>query len=81
MKKIWIILIGLLVLFLLLVATYKLMNARTFQLFGGLTYQVETKEKVVALTFDDGPTKNVDDILALLDTYDAKATFFLLEMR
>ena len=54
------------------------MNARTFQLFGGLTYQVETKEKVVALTFDDGPTKNVDDILALLDTYDAKATFFLI---
>jgi len=78
MKKIWIILIGLLVLFLLLFATYKLMNARTFQLFGGLTDQVETKEKVVALTFDDGPTKNVDDILALLDTYDAKATFFLI---
>ncbi|CAI9386945.1 Peptidoglycan-N-acetylglucosamine deacetylase [Bacillus sp. T2.9-1] len=76
MKKIWIILIG--ILFLLLFSTYKLMNARTFQLFGGLTNHVETKEKVVALTFDDGPTKNVDDILALLDEYDAKATFFLI---
>ena len=76
MKKIWIILIG--ILFLLLFSTYKLMNARTFQLFGGLTNHVETKEKVVALTFDDGPTKNVDDILALLDDYDAKATFFLI---
>jgi len=54
------------------------MNARTFQLFGGLSNHVETKEKVVALTFDDGPTKNVDDILALLDTYNAKATFFLI---
>ncbi|MCF2649265.1 polysaccharide deacetylase family protein [Niallia circulans] len=76
MKKIWIILIG--ILFLLLFSTYKLVNARTFQLFGGLTNHVETKEKVVALTFDDGPTKNVDDILALLDEYDAKATFFLI---
>lgn len=51
MKKIWIILIG--ILFLLLFSTYKLVNARTFQLFGGLTNHVETKEKVVALTFDD----------------------------
>lgn len=54
------------------------MNARTFQLFGGLTNHVETNEKVVALTFDDGPTQNVEEILALLDTYDAKATFFLI---
>lgn len=54
------------------------MNARSFQLFGGLTDYVKTKEKVVALTFDDGPTKNVDDILSLLDAYDAKATFFLI---
>ncbi|MEQ2466593.1 polysaccharide deacetylase family protein [Niallia sp. Sow4_A1] len=76
MKKIWIILIG--ILFLLLFSTYKLMNARTFQLFGGLTNHVETNEKVVALTFDDGPTQNVEEILALLDTYDAKATFFLI---
>lgn len=54
------------------------MNARTFQLFGGLTNHVQTNEKAVALTFDDGPTQNVDEILALLDTYDAKATFFLI---
>lgn len=78
MKKIWIVVIGILILFLLLFSTYKLMNARTFQLFGGLTNHVQTNEKVVALTFDDGPTQNVDEILALLDTYDAKATFFLI---
>jgi peptidoglycan-N-acetylglucosamine deacetylase len=78
MKKIWLIVIGILLLFLLLFSTYKLMNARTFQLFGGLTNHVETNEKVVALTFDDGPTQNVEEILALLDTYDAKATFFLI---
>ncbi|WP_400246838.1 polysaccharide deacetylase family protein [Niallia sp. JL1B1071] len=78
MKKIWIILMGILVLFLILFSAYKLMNARTFQLFGGLTNHVETKEKVVALTFDDGPTKNVNNILTLIDAYDAKATFFLI---
>ncbi|HEO8422109.1 TPA: polysaccharide deacetylase family protein [Yersinia enterocolitica] len=78
MKKIWVVVIGILLLFLLLFSTYKLMNARTFQLFGGLTNHVQTNEKAVALTFDDGPTQNVDEILALLDTYDAKATFFLI---
>ncbi|WP_163579761.1 polysaccharide deacetylase family protein [Gracilibacillus saliphilus] len=57
---------------------YKLMNSRTFQLFGDITAKVETNEKVVALTFDDGPTENVHEILALLDTYNAKATFFLI---
>ncbi|WP_208589242.1 polysaccharide deacetylase family protein [Gracilibacillus suaedae] len=62
----------------ILFSGYKLMNSRTFQLFGDLTAKVETKEKVVALTFDDGPTKNVHEILSLLETYNAKATFFLI---
>lgn len=54
------------------------MNSRTFQLYGGLTYKVETNQKVVALTFDDGPTENVDDILTLLNDHNIKATFFLI---
>jgi peptidoglycan/xylan/chitin deacetylase (PgdA/CDA1 family) len=54
------------------------MNSRTYQLFGGLTSHVETNKKVVALTFDDGPSKNVEKILPLLDKYKAKATFFLI---
>jgi chitin deacetylase len=70
--------IGVLLVFLLLLGTYKLMNSRTYQLFGRLTYQVKTNQKVVALTFDDGPTKNVDKILPLLNQYNAKATFFLI---
>ncbi|MDR7236931.1 polysaccharide deacetylase family protein [Neobacillus drentensis] len=79
MKKILIYIgIGILLVFLLLLGTYKLMNARTFQLFGGITDKVETNQKVVALTFDDGPTKNVDKILPLLDQYHVKATFFLI---
>jgi peptidoglycan-N-acetylglucosamine deacetylase len=66
------------IIFLLLLGTYKLMNSRTFQLFGGLTAEVNTDEKVVALTFDDGPTQQVADILPILEKYDAKATFFLI---
>ncbi|MBO9129395.1 polysaccharide deacetylase family protein [Bacillus sp. 165] len=79
MKKI-VIRVGMiiLVIFLLLVSTYKLMNARSFQLFGELINHVETSQKAVALTFDDGPTENVDDILPLLEQYNAKATFFLI---
>ncbi|WP_142255407.1 polysaccharide deacetylase family protein [Bacillus sinesaloumensis] len=35
--------------------------------------------RAVYLTFDDGPHKVSKDILALLDEYDAKATFFMLD--
>ena len=34
-------------------------------------------EKVVYLTFDDGPSKNTKRILDILDKYHAKATFFV----
>ncbi|MBB3853652.1 peptidoglycan/xylan/chitin deacetylase (PgdA/CDA1 family) [Parageobacillus caldoxylosilyticus] len=67
-----------LVLLFFLFGTYKLMNSRTYQLFGGLTSHVDTNQKVVALTFDDGPTKNVEKILPLLHKYNAKATFFVI---
>ncbi|UFJ38917.1 polysaccharide deacetylase family protein [Brevibacillus humidisoli] len=63
---------------LLLYGGYRLMNSRTYQLFGELTSYVETDQKVVALTFDDGPTENVAQILPLLDQYKAKATFFVI---
>ncbi|QDP41497.1 polysaccharide deacetylase family protein [Radiobacillus deserti] len=35
-------------------------------------------EKVVYLTFDDGPTSATDDVLEILKEYGAKATFFML---
>lgn len=63
---------------LLFAGLFQVTKLRTFQLFGGLTYRAETEEKIIALTFDDGPTKNVDQLLPLLDEYNAKSTFFLI---
>ena len=37
-----------------------------------------TGEKLVAITFDDGPTNNTDRVLEMLERYNAKATFFLI---
>jgi peptidoglycan/xylan/chitin deacetylase (PgdA/CDA1 family) len=40
---------------------------------------VRTQEKVVALTFDDGPTSPyTDEILTTLDKHNIKATFFVM---
>ncbi len=78
-KKVLITIVIILVLLLGLgVATWKIMNSRTFQFFGGIVNRIDTKEKVVALTFDDGPTKEVDNILAILNSEKVKATFFLI---
>ena len=57
---------------------YQLMNANTFQLFGEITNRVETDERVVALTFDDGPTAQTRGVLDVLGEHDAAATFFLV---
>ena len=38
-----------------------------------------TAEKKIALTFDDGPSReNTNKILRVLEEYDVKATFFVL---
>lgn len=37
----------------------------------------QSNEKVVYLTFDDGPSANTQKILEILDRYNAKATFFV----
>ncbi len=38
---------------------------------------VKAAQKVVYLTFDDGPSENTDKILKILKQYNAKATFFV----
>jgi len=40
--------------------------------------KISTNEKVIALTFDDGPHSNTPEILKLLEENNAKATFFLI---
>jgi peptidoglycan-N-acetylglucosamine deacetylase len=68
------------VIILLLGISYVLFNlskSRTFQFFGGLVNQVDTSEKVVALTFDDGPAIHTDEILTILKAENVKGTFFL----
>lgn len=41
--------------------------------------RVNTDEKVIALTFDDGPHPTITaEILDILDKYDARATFFVI---
>lgn len=43
----------------------------------GLIWEIPEKEKVLYLTFDDGPVAGVTDkTLALLERFNAKATFF-----
>lgn len=64
------------------VGVQKLSKARCFSLTGDLVCRVETNQKMVALTFDDGPTaQGVDAVLPVLDRYRAKGTFFLIGER
>lgn len=53
-------------------------SSLTYQVCGELVGRVETDERVVALTFDDGPTPaDADAILESLERHDVPATFFL----
>lgn len=61
------------------VALWNVASARTFQFFGDLVDRVETNEKLVALTFDDGPDPaGAQQVLDLLKAEDIQATFFLM---
>ncbi len=47
-----------------------------------VTYYVNTDQRVIALTIDDGPdTETTPRILDLLDAHGAKATFFIISNR
>jgi len=60
-------------------ALWKISNSRTFQFFGEIVPRVETTEKTIAMTFDDGPTPELtDEILNILKQEDVNATFFLI---
>lgn len=58
---------------------HKLINARGFQVAGELTARVDTQDKVIALTFDDGPiASDTAAILQTLAQHDVRATFFVI---
>lgn len=69
-------------LFLTLALAYGMLQvsrSTTFQLFGDIVHRVETEERVIALTLDDGPSPHhVDEVLEILAERDVKATFFLV---
>ena len=58
--------------------TLQLSRSPTYQLFGEIVPRVNTTQKVVALTFDDGPTPHAREILQTLAAKNAHATFFLI---
>lgn len=66
-------------LLLVLFGAWKLSRSRTLQLFGEIVPRVETSQKVIAITFDDGPTPQAtEQVLATLGQRQVKATFFLI---
>lgn len=48
-------------------------------LFPNFVWNIDTHEKALYLTFDDGPTPEITEwVLETLETYNAKATFFCI---
>lgn len=69
--------LALVVVLALVAGGYYVMNARSFQLAGRLVDRVDTTEKIVALTLDDGPTDLTPEVLRILAGADVPATFYL----
>lgn len=59
-----------------LAGLWQLQKSRSYQLLGELVQRVETREKVIALTYDDGPVHH-EELLPMLASAGAKATFFV----
>jgi peptidoglycan-N-acetylglucosamine deacetylase len=57
----------------------ELVNSSSFQLFGDYVVSIKTTDRVVALTFDDGPSPaHTPKVLKELDRHHVKATFFMM---
>jgi peptidoglycan-N-acetylglucosamine deacetylase len=60
-------------------ASFQISKSRTFQFFGEIIPRINTPQKIVALTFDDGPTPGpTEEILSILNEEGVKATFFVI---
>ena len=70
--------IGFFLVAIILLGSWCVIKDDRFQLFGKLIYRVETEQKVVALTFDDGPKPGrTQTILEILERENVPATFYL----
>ena len=59
-------------------ASWQLVRSRDVQFVGRLVDHVDTSDRVVALTFDDGPTPGYsEEILEILQAHGVRATFFV----
>ncbi|MCX2929499.1 polysaccharide deacetylase family protein [Mycobacterium sp. CVI_P3] len=70
--------VGLVVLLVVVSGAYTLSKSRTYQLAGEIVNRVDTAEKVVAVTFDDGPTEYASEVLNMLAAKKIPATFYLV---
>lgn len=78
-RRAWVLLALIFAIPVLAAGLLRVSKAECFSLAGDVLCRVETNEKRVALTFDDGPTEQgVDAVLPLLERYQAKGTFFLI---
>ena len=80
MKKILLfIIIGLTLVLTVGIATFQYSRSWQNAFFINPIYKIATDEKIVALTFDDGPSETrTPALLDLLNQYNVKATFFML---
>lgn len=57
---------------------FRIIDSRKYQFYGGLISNKQTTRQIVALTLDDGPTKEyTEGVLKILKEKNIKATFFL----
>jgi len=71
--------IGLAIILIVGIASFQYSRSWQDAFFINPVYKIMTDEKVVALTFDDGPSETrTPALLDLLSKYNVKATFFML---
>ena len=77
--RIWLLVTVPAVLLLVLAGVRQVARARTFQFFGTLVAATHPRERIVALTLDDGPsgTTMADSLIDVLRAHRARATFFV----
>jgi chitin deacetylase len=63
---------------LLMYLIFQLSKSRTFQFFENLTSKLDTKDKVIALTFDDAPSPQTRTVLEILTSKNVTATFYMV---